>query len=122
MNRVVMAIKRENKKIIGSPIWLSIDDISMAKVETKNGNATIVYYTAQGEYVHCSRVEHVFGAFEVIEGFVVTDRGMLGNFNKEYILNDRDKTIFFKDVSDFITIAATKFSYVIEIIKKFVLK
>ncbi|MET3209739.1 UNVERIFIED_CONTAM: hypothetical protein ABIC26_002686 [Paenibacillus sp. PvR008] len=117
MVRSIPVVKRDGKKINEVAEWLEIDKIISSKNERINYVHRTVYITSEGEYLQCNATDQIHELLSGEEGFVVTDRGTLGNLNMSYEYIENNKSIIFCD-EHVITISKPRLEKVKEVMNR----
>ncbi|MGR6760352.1 hypothetical protein ACU1JV_00720 [Paenibacillus sp. T2-29] len=117
MLRSIPVLKRNGKKISEVAEWLDIDTIICSKNEKINYTNRTVYITSDGEYVHCIATDQIHELLSEQSGFAITDRGTLGNLNKDHEYDEKNNNIIMCE-KHVITVSTPRKSKVKEVIKK----
>ncbi|MGG1650506.1 hypothetical protein ABHN03_25420 [Paenibacillus sp. NRS-1775] len=121
MVRSIPVVKREGKKISEEAEWLEVDKIISSRNEKINYVHRTVYITSEGEFLHCNATDQIHELLSEEEGFVVSDRGTLGNLNKKHEFDEKNKNIIFCN-EYVITISKPRLEKVKEVMNKLLRK
>ncbi|MBX4152240.1 LytTR family transcriptional regulator DNA-binding domain-containing protein [Paenibacillus lautus] len=117
--KYIIVVRRDGKDISDKAEWLHCEDIIGSMPERIRGEIRTVYYTENGQYIHCTTNDQIIDLISKEHGFMVTDRGRMVNLKKEIIVDFENRDIFLVKCKEYITIARSKVNLLKEYLKKF---